>query len=143
MTEPDDHALARTWLMNQRAGLVGAAILAISALAVIQATDRASDRLTVLVVVLLAAIAGGLVGYVIAASVRGVRGGRVRRPGSMVRFVAMLGVAALLALVTSLVNRWLGLSFQNPGATFVAICPLLALLAIEIAYGIPIRMGDL
>lgn len=129
--------------MNQRAGLLGAAALAIGALALIQATDRSSDRVTVLLVVVLAVVAGGLVGYVIASAVWGVRGERARRPGSVVRFVAMLGVAALIALVISLINRWLGLSFQNPAATFVAICPLVALLAFEIAYGIPIRMGDL
>ena len=55
----------------------------------------------------------------------------------------MLGVAALIAFIIAMINRWLGLHFQNPAATFVAVCPLLALLAFEIAYGIPIRMGDL
>ena len=128
--------------MNQRAGLLGAAALAFGALAVIQATSTASDRFTVFLVVVLAAVAGGLVGYVTASSFMGVRGVRVRRPGSVAQFMAALVVGGLFALITSLLIARLGLHLPNPAATFVAISPLLALLGFEIVYGLSTRMGD-
>ena len=67
------------------------------------------------------------------------RGIPVRRPKSIASFALILGVAAILGLLAYLLAVRMGLHLRYPVATFVAIGPLLALLASEIVDGWTLR----
>lgn len=140
MTERDDTTLLRTWMWVQRCSLLASSAGGALALTVILATDPNASGELVLITVVAGAVSAAIIGNILAGTVARSRGRPVRSPGSIV--AAMVGIAALLGLSVALLLPRLGIHPQYPAATFIAIAPLLALVAFEIVYAVRMRSGD-
>jgi hypothetical protein len=143
MSERDDTTPPRVWVRVQRIVLVSASAAGVLTLAIVQAADRTMSPQLVLLLIVVAVFAGGLLGAMVATTVLKRRGIPVREPRTRARFVVILGLSLLLlGLVAFLLVPVLGLHSPYPGATLFAIFPLLGLVATEVAFGLTMRSGD-